>query len=158
MVAVVVLLIVVLALGSVIAENARGWQRMYDSVYADVVTDGYVARKAFDRVIRSATRQMYLLGDNGEWIETFHYADAGSPIVDRYNRFYVLNGMLLLEYGSWTLGAEVPRSRLRTDLICENVSSCVFKADGRSAQMVLTLDDGSRSKTVVCSAVMHNGW
>ena len=97
-------------------------------------------------------------GDNGEWIETFHYANSSSLIVDRYYRFYVLNGMLLLEYGAWTPSAEPPKSPLRTDLICENVSSCVFKTDGRSAQMLLTLGDGSKNVTVVGSAVMHHGW
>lgn len=156
LVATIIVVIVVFALGTTIADGVRGWHRMYGRVYADIRTDSFVARKTFDRVIRKATR-MYQIDSDGAWLEVYHYSTSSAPAVDRYARFYTASGALLLEYGTWTPGAESPKSRLRTDIVCEDVSSCVFKADGRSAQMVLTLDDGSQSIVVATSAVMHNG-
>jgi len=152
-----IVVIVVLALGTVIADSMRGWNRMYDHVYADVRTDSFVARKTFDQVIRKATSQIYQVDSAGTWLEVYYYSASSASIVDRYARFYASSGALLVEYGTWTAGAESSKTRLRTDIVCENVASCVFKADGRSAQMVLTLDDGSQNIVVVTSAVMHNG-
>lgn len=151
------MVVVVLALGSAITEGVRGWQRMYEKVYSDISQDSFVARKAFDRVIRKASRQMYLVGDGGAWLEVYYYSSAGAAILDRYARFYVSSGELKVEHGSWTSGAENPKSLLSTETLCANVSSCVFKGDGRSAQMILTLSDESASITVVSSAVMHSG-
>jgi len=157
MVTTVIVAIVVLALGSVVADGVRGWQRMHDRVYADVVTDGFVARRVFDRIIRKASWEMYLVGDSGESLEVYYYSSGAATTLDRYGRFYTLNGVLLLDHGVWAKGTEILEPPLQTETVCGNVSSCVFKGDGRSAQMILTLDDGSQSVTVVSSAVMHNG-
>lgn len=154
LVATVIVAIVILALGTTITDSVRGWHRMYGRVYADVRTDSFVARKTFDQVIRKATRQMYLVDSAGAWLEVYYYSDSAESIVNRYARFHSASGALLVEYGEWEAGA---KSRLRIDIVCENVSSCVFKADGRSAQMLLTLDDGSQNIVVATSAVMHNG-
>jgi Tfp pilus assembly protein PilV len=154
LVATVIVVIVVLALGTVIADSVRGWHKTYDRVYANVRTDSFVARKAFDQVIRKATSQMHLVDSGGMWLEVYYYSTNSAPVVDRYARLYTASGALLVEHGIWTAGA---KSALRTDIVCENVASCVFKADGRSAQMVLTLDDDSQNIVVVTSAVMHNG-
>ncbi|MHC4153815.1 MAG: hypothetical protein ACYST6_02650, partial [Planctomycetota bacterium] len=71
---------------------------------------------------------------------------------DRYALFYTSNaGDLNVEYGILE-----PRETLRVQTICSNVTSCTFMGQGRSAQMVLTLDDGSQTVTTVTSAVMHN--
>ncbi len=152
-----VMVIAVLALGTAIADGIRGWQKMYARVYADVVTDGYVARNAFDRVVRSAGRQTYLLAADRTWIEVYYYSSPPVTTPDRYARFVVANGELQIQHGAWTPGGNTPRTLLTTETICGNVSSCIFNADGRSVQMALTLDDGTLSATVVSSAVMHNG-
>lgn len=157
MVATVIVAIVVLALGSVVADGVRGWQRMYDRVYADVVTDGFVARRAFDRIIRKASRHVYLVDDAGAWLEVYYYSSGAATTLDRYGLFYVSGGELKVEHGDWAPDSESPKTPTNTEIVCGNVSSCVFKGDGRSAQMILTLDDGSQSATVVSSAVMHNG-
>jgi hypothetical protein len=133
---------------------------MYNRVYSDVVTNSYVARKTFDAVIRKASSEKLLLDEDGTWLEVYYYADANSASADCYARFYYsesgqtetgAEGQLNIEYGK----AE-PRETLTIRTICENVSSCVFKAAGRSAQMILTLDDGQQTVTVVSSSVMHN--
>ncbi len=153
MVTTVIVAIVILALGSVVADGVRGWQRMYDRVYADVVTDGFVARRVFDRIIRKASRQMYSVDDSGEWLKVYYYSSGAATTLDRYGLFYVSGDELKVEHGI----RATPETPLQTETVCGNVSSCVFKGDGRSAQMILTLDDGSQSVTVVSSAVMHNG-
>ncbi|GAH60491.1 unnamed protein product, partial [marine sediment metagenome] len=80
--------------------------------------------------------------------------DPNTTIVDHYARFSEseANGELNIEYGSVN-----PRKTLTTNTICGNVVGCVFfKGVGYSAQMILTLDNGSETITVVSSAVMHN--
>ena len=148
---VVVSTIVIIGIGVVLADSQRGWNKMYNRVYSDVVTDGYVARKMFDAVIRKASREKLLVDDAGNWIEVYYYADGSSTIIDRYARFYETEGQLNIEYGKLD-----PRETLTTQTVCENVSDCVFKGTGCSAQMMLTLDNGLQTATVTSSAVMHN--
>jgi len=161
MVTIAAMLIVILALGTVIADSMRGWHKMYGRVYAGVVTDGYVARNAFDRVVRQAGRQTYLLAADGAWLEVYYYSSTSAPTLDRYARFVVVSGQLQIQHGVWAPGTATPRTLLTTETVCGNVvvspSTPIFRADGRSAQMELTLDDGTLSATVVSSAVMHNG-
>ncbi len=143
--------IVVVGVGVVLVDSQRGWNAMYTRTYSDVVTDAHVARRTFDRVVRNASSQGVLLDDYGNWVEVYYYSDPNSSIVDRYTRFISSNSQLTVEY-------EVvePRQTLTTEILCENVSSCVFKLAGNSVQMVLTLDDGSQNATIVASAVTHN--
>jgi hypothetical protein len=101
--------------------------------------------------MRKASREKYFLDDGGSWIEIYYYADDDSSVLDRYARFFENNGELNIEYGRLE-----PRETLDIQTICSNVSRCTFKAAGQSAQMTLTLDDGSQTITVVSSAVMHN--
>lgn len=151
-IAVMVACIVMLSIAVVVVDSQRGWHKMYERIYSDVVTDGYIARKTFDRVIRKASSEKFLLDDAGNWIEIYYYADGNSTALDRYARFYNDgNGQLNVEYG----GLE-PRETLSIHTVCGNVSSCVFKGAGRSAQMILTLDNGSQTATVISSSVMHN--
>lgn len=142
---------VIVGIGVVLVDSQRGWNAMYDRTYSDVVTDAHVARRMFDSVIRNASSETILLDDNGSWVEVYTYSEPNSPVVDVYAKFQAKNGRLTLEYGELDSGAT-----LSLDPICGNVSSCVFKSSGWSVQMILTLNDGSQSVTVVASAVMHN--
>ena len=152
MIAVMLAAIVMFGIGAMVVDSQRGWQRMYNRIYSDVATDSYVARKTFDSVIRKASSETFLLDAAGSWIEVNYYADPNSTVVDSYARFsYDGVGQLDIEYG-----IVEPRQTLTIRPVCENVSSCVFKASGRSAQMILTLDDGLQTATIVSSSVMHN--
>ena len=93
------MIIVGLAIGVVIVDGQTGWNTMYDRMNSDVVTDGYVVRKKFDAVMRSASRGQSLVAGDGSWIEVYSYASPSSTVVDRYSRFYVSDGDLNLEYG-----------------------------------------------------------
>ena len=151
MITTVVMLIVGLAIGVVIVDGQTGWNTMYDHMNSDVVTDGYVARKKFDSVMRSASRGQTLLAADGSWIEVYYYASPFSTVVDRYARFYVADGDLNLEYGQIK-----PRSTLRVETVCENVSACTFEQAGASVQMILTLDNETQTNTIISSAITHN--
>jgi len=144
--------IVLVGVGVAVVDAQRGWNRMYSRTYADVVTDGYVARKMFDSVVRKASREMYLIDDtNGQWIEVYYYSSAAATKADLYARFSESSGDLNVEYG-----VVDPRVTSSVHTVCSNVDSVNFSGSGRSLQMILTLDDGSMSSTVTCSAVMHN--
>jgi len=150
-IATAIMVIVVLAVGIALVDGQRGWSIQYDRIYSDVVTDGYVARRKFDAVMRTASRDKFLLDDAGSWVEVYYYANDYSTVVDRYARFYVANGNLNVEYGQLN-----PKVTQTVETVCGNVSGCTFKQAGRSAQMILTLDNGEQNSTVVSSAVTHN--
>jgi prepilin-type N-terminal cleavage/methylation domain-containing protein len=147
----VIFLIVGLAVGVVIVDGQTGWNTMYDRLNSDVVTDGYVARRKFDAVMRSASRSQSLVASDGIWIEVYYYASPSSTVTDRYARFYTADGDLNFEYGQLE-----PRVTLGVETVCQNVSSCTFKQVGTSIQMTLKLDDGTQTNTVISSAVTHN--
>ncbi len=151
MITATIMVIVGLAIGVVIVDGQTGWNVMYDRINSDVSVDGYVARKKFDVVMRSASRGQSLLAGDGSWIEVYSYASSASAVVDRYSRFYVSDGDLNIEYGEVD-----PRVTLSTDTVCSNVSACTFQQVGTSTQMTLTLDNGTQTNTIVTSAVTHN--
>ena len=150
-IAMAIMLIVVLAIGMALVDGQRGWNIQYDRIYSDVITDGYVARRKFDAVMRSASRDKFLLDDAGSWGEVYYYANDDSAVVDRYARFYTDNSNLNVEYGQLN-----PKETLSVETVCGNVSGLTFEQAGRSIQMLLTLDNGTRTNTVISSAVTHN--
>ncbi len=151
-----VAVIVLLGIGVSLVDNQRGWQRMYNRVYSDVVTGGHVARRMFDNIVRKASAQNVLLDETGQWVEVHYYQDSTSAELDRYAYFYLSGDELKVEHGIWNPGDMNPRVALRTQTVCSNVSSCVFMRKGASVQMVLKLDNGSEAITVMSSAVTHN--
>lgn len=162
MITTVIASIAVLSIGVLIVDGQRGWNTMYRRINADVVSDGYAARRMFDSTIRKASADKLLLDTAGNWIEVYYYADANSTVTDRYARFYYTSGgdrsdgTLNLEYGDWNSTGTEPRQASTTQRICSNVTYCVFKAAGRSAQMICNLDNGEQSTTIASSAVMQN--
>jgi hypothetical protein len=148
--------IVIIGIGMLLVDSHRSWNRMYSRTYSGVSSDSHVARRRFDSVVRNASTQGILLADDNSWVEVYYYSDPNATVVDRYARFFVYNSgdtnsQLLIEHG-----AVEPRQTLTTETVCGNVSNCVFKSAGNSAQMVLTLNDGTQVATIVASAVMHN--
>ena len=143
--------IILFGVAVILADSQRGWNVMYNRTYSDIVTDGHVARRTFDRIIRKASRDNIALDGAGLWVEVHYFQDANSTVVDRYARFYEAGSQLNIEYGRLD-----PKETLDVQSVCENVSSCVFMTQGPSVQMVLRLDNGSETATVVSSAVAHN--
>jgi len=151
MIAIAIMLIVVLAIGVALVDGQRGWNYMYDRIYSDVVTDGYIARRKFDAVLRKASRDKFLLDPAGGWVEVYYYANDASTVVDRYACFYASGGKLNVEYGQLN-----PKATDTIETVCGNVSSCTFEQLGRSIQMILKLDNGTQKNTLITSAVTNN--
>ncbi len=151
MITTVVMAIVGFAIGVVIVDAQTGWNVTYERINSDIVSDGYVAQNKFDSIIRSASSENGILIGDGDWVEVYCYASDASSGVDRYWRFYVLDGDLNAEYGRLD-----PKSTLRTETVCENVSECTFQKFGRAVQMTLVLDNGTLTNTFVTSAVTYN--
>jgi len=149
--AIAIMVIVILAIGVALVDGQRGWNYMYNRIHSDVVTDGYVARRKFDAVLRKASRDKFLLDPAGGWVEVYYYANDASTVVDRYARFYVSGGKLNVEYGQLN-----PKATDSIETVCGNVSSCRFVQLGRSVQMILKLDNGTQKNTLITSAVTNN--
>ena len=151
MITIVVMSIVMSAIGAVIVDSQRCWKIIYGRINSDVVTDGYVARKKFDAMMRKASGEKFLTDDNGDWLEFYYYASDASTVPDRYARFYKNENDLNIVYGTLN-----PKESISTETLCENVSYCKFKQVGLAVQMILTLDNGTQKNTIITSAVTHN--
>lgn len=138
-------------IGFLLVDSQTGWNRMYSRAYSEVVVDGYIARRTFDVVVRKADGENFLLDTSGNWLEVYYYENGDSVALDRYARFYKYNDELRIEYGQLD-----PKSIINVSTVCANVSACVFKQSGCSIQMILTLDNGVQTNTVVTSGFMHN--
>ena len=146
--------IVMLTMGAVLVDGQRGWNLMYNRVYGGVVTDGYVARKTFDAVVRKSSIKRELLSDG--MVEVYYYNDPEtSTKLDRYARFYAADEKLLVDYGVLDAGGN-PQEATSTVTLAHNVEAASFVVSGACVQMTLSLDNGSESLTVMSSPVRHN--
>jgi hypothetical protein len=150
-IAVTASMIIMLGVVLVLANSQESWNNLYTRSFNDVVGDSNVAGRKFKAIIRKASQDGFTLDDNSKGIEVHYYSNEDSAAVDSYAHIYEMDGDLNLE-----LGKLEPKETLKVQTICENVSECFFTAAGRSAQMVLTLNDGSRTITTVSCAFMHN--
>lgn len=146
--------IVILSMGIVLVDSQRGWNQMFNRVNNGVVSDGYVARKAFDAVVRKSSMNSERL-DDGE-VELYYYNDPeNSTRLDGYARFYADDTELLVVYGKldseWNQYDQTPAITL-----ANNVEAVNFYVNGDCVQMVLRLDNGSESLIVMTSAIRHN--
>jgi prepilin-type N-terminal cleavage/methylation domain-containing protein len=146
--------IMMLAMGVVLVDSQRGWQQTFDRVFSDVVTDGYVARKTFDSIVRRSSYRRESIGSG--WIEVYYYSDPDtSTRLDRYARFYQTGNELRVMYGPIDVNGNL-QGQDRDVMIARNVQSVTFSIMGSAVQMVLGLDNGEQQITVMTSAVRHN--
>lgn len=150
----VVGLIVMLGLAVIFVGGIRAYEVTYDRVNADVITDGYYARRLFDAVVRKSSSGDVTVDEDGEWLEAIYYDSDESAYPDRYARFFTSGDELKVEYG--TVDSLGIKQTQRTDTVCMNVSECAFKSSGNSAVIILELDSGDKANTIISSAYMHN--
>ncbi|MBN2020686.1 MAG: hypothetical protein JW749_10745 [Sedimentisphaerales bacterium] len=143
-----------LGVGIALSDSHRGFTQMYKRIYSDVVTDGHVAKRMFDSMVRKSNCYQPVLDADAQGVEVRYYADSNSLEPDQYSYFYYQDGNLYVEYGRILSGGIQETLDNRT--ACRNVTACTFKQTGRSLQMILTLNNGSQELTTVTSAVMHN--
>lgn len=155
MVTMAIALIVILSVGLVLVDSQKGWNRMYDRVYGDIVTDGYVARKTFDAVVRkSSIKRADFVSSNDFY--AYYYQDQASTKLDRYARFYTRENQLLVDYGQLD-DSENRLNAYSTVVLARNVKTAYFaNPPGTSIQMIIELDDGRLAMTVTCTANRHN--
>jgi Tfp pilus assembly protein PilW len=150
-IALVCSIIVILAIGVALADSSRGWQKMYGKIHADIIEDGRVAQRRFDAVMRKASSTGVLVAEDGSSTEVRYYASSSSVGLDRYVKFFLSDGELMLEDGVLS-----PKATTSVQTICANVTACAFKHLGKGVQMTLTLSDGQNTNTAVTSAYAHN--
>jgi hypothetical protein len=154
MIAMTLSTIVILGMGVILVDNQKGWKMMYDRTYSDVVTDAYIARDVFVKVARKSS--MKASATDGEFLQLYYYQDPTAAIPDRYAKFYVSSGSLLVDYGDLEPGTWNTLSVLSTMTLARNVDSVKFGVIGTSVQMVLSLNNNKEAMTITCSAVRHN--
>jgi hypothetical protein len=150
-IAAVIGVIVLTGVAVLLVDSQRGWNLMFNKLQSEIVKDSFIAKIKFDSVIRRASGNYLYVDPVGSWLEAYYYHDDSSVVLDRYAKFYVDNNNLNLEIGSLN-----PKQILSVETVCGNVSDCIFRRIGRSAQMILNLDEDSQTVTTVTSAYLHN--
>jgi hypothetical protein len=156
--------IMVLALGTVLVDNQKGWLKMYSRTFSDVVVHAYVTQNAFSTIVRKssiAVHEYELSADETKIIavEVYYYSDTATTDIDRYAKFYISGTTLSVDEGvidttvlPWAKETPV------TSVLANDVASGYFDINGSSIQMVLNLDNGRENMKVITSAVRHNDW
>ena len=150
-------LIIILTVGIVLADSHKGFHTMFDRTYGDITTGGYVAKSAFDMVIRksSISAKMPIVGSNGEYIEVYYYASSSSTTPDRYAKFYKSGDSLYVDYGPLDASG-LTLDATSTVELAKAVKSVAFSGIGTYVQMILTLGDDSRTLVVTCATNRHS--
>ena len=150
-IAATLLVIFMFGVSGVLSNNQQGWNSMYNQIYSNVVTEGHIAKRTFDAIVRQSSSDGMQIDTNGQWVEVSYYASDASTSLDRYARFFYLENQLFVERGQLN-----PRQTLSLNTVCSNVTNCIFKQSGDSVHMLLTLDDGYQNLTIGSSAKPHN--
>ena len=163
MVTTCIAMIVIFGLGVYIVGMHRGYWSLYKNVHGDLVRDTYVARRAFDGMVRKGAGR-YAVNSEGDSIAIAYWsAGSAEKLPDCEDVFSVVEKVVegepkkVLELKSGPVGSPV------IETICTNVSDCVFYVTGDSVQMMLTFEedkdssgDEVNSVRVFSSAVQHN--
>jgi len=151
MVAISISIIAILAVAVTLSDGHRAWGHMYGNINSEVAVQSLTACKKFDAVVRAASSNNCTIDPAGNWVEVSYYSSSSAATPDRYARFAWQGSQLSYEYGSFD-----PKTTIDIQTLCVNVTACKFVKLGSSVQMVLTLNDNTRSVTVASSNVMNN--
>lgn len=149
--------ILVLTIGMVMVDTQKGWLDSYGKVHGGAAADAMMAKTAFDKIIRKASRSIYSF--NGLDDITVYYYDnwRTSVDLDRYARFYRSEDTpseMYVQHG--TLESGVLKDMTAEVLLASNVADLEFKPASGGIAMRLSLDDGRETTTVVSMAILHN--
>ena len=169
-------MILILGMGMTLAHSQRAYTTMFKRAHSDVVEEAYEARRVFDRIVRKSTTRRCDLID-GSTIYVYYYSDtAQTPNYtlvdpDRFAKFYVASGMLLVDYGSvpsswWDDSSLSPGwPKTGTQILAQNVQTetgkPIFSVQGRNVYMSMMLvkekpNGMKESMVLTSSAVRHN--
>ncbi len=152
-----------LAVTGILAGNHKQWNQTYDRVNGEVVSDAYVTRRTFDRIVRQASAYwcdpMYLVGPSMTLQLYTNIQNLGTtPALNRYARFSLSGTDLILEQGSLTgLGAlAVAGTSDSTQVLAHHVTIAKFWRSGPCVHMALLIDDGHTRMPVTMTATRYN--
>lgn len=146
-------MIILLAVGFALGDGLGTFNDLSSTTFSDAYDDAIYVRRYFDTTIRKSSGTPYL-DPNSNSLKVYFYNGWESTFLDRYTRFFMSEDLLRAEFGTVDSGGGEQSFDVET--ICDNVSDCDFNVSGKSAQMILELNDGSNSYTVATSAVAHN--
>lgn len=155
--------ILFLAVAGVLAGNHKQWNQTYDRVNGEVVTEAYVTRITFDRIVRQASAYwctpMYAVESSITLQLYTNIENMGTtPALNRYARFALSGTDLVLEQGplvgSGALG--VPGSPDSMQVLAHNVTIARFWRSGPCVHMALLIDDGHTQMPVTMTATRYN--
>jgi len=156
-VAIAVSSMLVLTIGVVMVDTQKGWMDSYAKVHGGAAADAMMAKTAFDKVIRKASRSIYHFTGFDD-ITVYYYDNwLASTELDRYARFYRsadTPSEMYIQHGP--LEAGVKKGVLAEVLLASNVADLEFKPVNGGIEMKLALDDGREATTVVSTAILHN--
>lgn len=154
--AIAVSAILVLTIGVVMLDTQRGWLDTYAKVHGGASGDAAMAKTAFDRVVRKASRSYYTRSAADD-ITVYYYADwMTSATLDRYARFYRSidhPSEMYVQHGEISVDG---RKMIAEVQLASNVTDLEFKPVDSGIEMKLALDDGREATTIVTTAILHN--
>ena len=149
--------ILILTMGVVMVDTQRGWMDSYAKVHGGAATDAAVAKTAFDKVVRKASRSLYHF-DALDDITVYYYENwLTSTEPDRYARFFRSadnTSQMYIQHGEFEEGEK--EDVLAEVLLASNVTDLEFMPVSGGIQMKLALDDGREATTVITTALLHN--
>jgi hypothetical protein len=146
-------MILLLAVGFALGDGLGTFNDLNNITFSDTYDDAIYVRRYFDTTIRKSSGSPYLNpADNS--LKVYFYNSWESTYLDRYTRFFMTGHLLRAECG--TVNSEGVEQAFSVGAVCENISSCDFFVSGKSAQMILELNNGTKNYTVATSAVAHN--
>jgi prepilin-type N-terminal cleavage/methylation domain-containing protein len=154
--------IMFLAIVGVLASSHKEWNQTYERVHGQVVTDAYVVRKVFDRIVRQASVSWCdPLDSVGSSITLGLYPADGflvEPPGNRYATFSLSDGNLILEEGDLDTSGLKPacRGHDSTQTLASHVTSCTFWRSGPCIHMSMVINDGKTELPVALTATRHN--
>ena len=163
MVAMLASSIMFLAVTGILAGNHKQWNQTYDRVNGEVVSDAYVTRQTFDRIVRQASaywcNPMYLVGPSLTLQLYTNIQNLGTtPVPNRYATFSLSGTDLILEQGPLTgqgaLG--VPGTPDSMQVLAHHVTIAKFWRSGPCIHMAVLIDDGKTQMPVTMTATRYN--
>lgn len=151
--------IMLVAVVGVVASNQRDYNRTYERVHGQLVQEAYVARRAFEHMVREASvRKCVPAGTLSSSIEVYYHSSLTATSLDSYARFYLSEGgNLMVERGGIIPGTFDHTSGVPAiQTLAHNVTSCYFLQSGPCISMTLLLNDGKLDLPVMVTAMRHN--
>ena len=152
-----------LAIVGVLASNHKQWNQTYERVLGAIVTDAYVTRQTFDRIVRQASiYECYPMDLVSSTMTLYLYTNIQNlgtdPPLNRYARFTLSGTELILEQGPYDDLSGVTGSADSSQVLARHVvpTSCWFWRTGPCIHLAMVLNDGRTNLPVDMTATRHN--